>query len=143
MSTFAISSLSVPSLTATGNVPPCVFLSISGENTGAPTGAGMSSVGVTDGFTDRAPNDGALAAATYIATTGRPIPYKPVGCVVDLSILDTIVAGARIMSDANGFGINHATTGKLSCAIALRGGVSGEKIPVYVTAPVPYQGTYS
>ncbi len=138
--------LAPPNLSAAQALPPCRFIYISAENTADLTPAGYSSIGVTQEFTQNVPNDGDFATATAAAATGKPVPYHPIGTVCDLELGGTVVAGGKVMADGTttgaGKGLAHATTGKLANAIALRGGDSGEKIPVYLIAALPYNATY-
>lgn len=130
-----------------GNVNPCRFVKITGESLGGHvTTEGFSAIGVTMGFTDRPPNDGSLATATFIATSNRPVPYHGYGAVCNLELGGTITtAGDRIISSTTGTGLTavSASTGKLCNAIALRAGTIGELVPVYVTPPMPIGATYN
>ncbi len=60
--------------------------------------------------------------------------YPPGASIVELELADTVEAGWRIMANAVGLGVPaSAGANNFVGALAIQGGVSGDRIPVYVT----------
>lgn len=119
----------LPGYTASGTIEPSRFVDISGAYTVAQvSGAGAKAIGISHEGSCNAPVEGALTAA---ATVGLPIRVygDTETCLLELG--GTVAAGAMIKSDASGKGVAAVSTNAFY-AIAQRGGVSGEKIPVIV-----------
>lgn len=64
------------------------------------------------------------AASTYPVTV-------QIGCIAKVKLGGTVVPGQRVMSNASGLGI-AATSGLYAIGQALKGGVSGDVIPVFL-----------
>lgn len=123
-------------LTAGGNIGPCLFakLSTSADFTALVAGANEVTIGITDEGSRNAP--GTAADDGLMAVAGENINVFGPGRVCLLTLGGTVARGARIKSDANGAGVTVATTGTTVQeygAIALQSGTSGQKIRVRVT----------
>lgn len=123
----------LPGFVASGDIEPSRFVVINGAGTvGQVAGAGARCDGISHEGSCNAPVEG---AATKAASAGLPIRVygDTEECLLELG--GTVAAGAYLKSDASGKGVAAASTNSYY-AIAMKGGASGEKVPVYITKGV-------
>lgn len=124
-----MTTLSGLGFTASATVEPCRFIKVSGNGTYAHAGSNEDVLGISDRYS-RHYNDVSAADA------GEGAPVKTVdGDIAYLELGGTVTAGAYLIAGANGVGVAAATTGTTVQNIgaqALKGGASGEIIPVKI-----------
>lgn len=118
-----------PRFVASGGIYPCRFVTISGDNTVAQSGAGDYTAGISQEGSHKTPLPG--ETNTYAAEAGDPLEVFGPGQETQLELGATVVAGAKLKPDANGKGVSAASTNYYG-AIAKHGGAAGEKILVIV-----------
>lgn len=127
--------MSSPNLVAKGNILPSRFVKFDGTNDyGVIQGTANARVA---GIASEAGRECPLPSVStmYAAQSGDPIHVYGDGeqCLLELN--DTVVPGAVLKSDGNGYGVNWDVTGTTTQeggAVALQGGVAGDKIRVQV-----------
>jgi hypothetical protein len=125
-----------PNLVARGNIAPCRFVM---QDTATDHGALQATananiIGVSCEGADRPPLSD-LIATNYAARDGETFRLHGDGDITTLELGDTVTAGDRLKSDADGKGVPIATTGTTIQKIgarALESGVAGEKVRVQV-----------
>lgn len=131
-------------LTANGNIPPRRFItSVSGNaNFGLAVLATASTaiiLGVSADATRNAP--GSAGDDGYLAIAGEELPYHGPLQIANLDIAGTVSnMGVLLTTDGSGKGVATAPSDGTTTyygAVALRAGVSGETIPVFVLPPTP------
>ena len=119
-------------LTATGNIRPCRAVKISGPFNVAEADANEACIGIAQEGTNVAPIPD--VTSQYAAIEGQTLRVYQDGeeCLMELA--DTIAAGVRLKSDADGKGV-AAGTGSVQHIVAtlLEDGVAGDKRRVRVT----------
>jgi len=121
------------SFTASGNVTPSRFVTLSGARTVAQSVAGEIAIGVAGRGTKEAPIPGASALA---AAAGDSCPVHGLGEVCLIEAGAAVTVGAYLKPDASGRGIAVATTNQYS-AQALKAAVAaGDLIECYITRGV-------
>jgi hypothetical protein len=118
-----------PRFVSSGNIYPCRFVKISGDNTVAQAGAGEYTAGISQEGTKKPPLPG--ETNTYAAEANDLLEVFGPGQETQLELGGTVTAGDMLKPDADGKGVAAATTNYYG-AIAKTGGASGEKIIVIV-----------
>lgn len=122
--------------TASGTIIVSRFVAISGDHTVAAAGAGDVPIGISQAGGRYAPIPTVTDSPPNAAISGEHLQvHMPGAAGVLLELGGTVTAGQKLKPSTAGVGIPVAGTDKLEedyGAIALRGGASGEKIPVLV-----------
>lgn len=118
-----------PRWVSSGNINPCRFVKVSGDNTVAQAGAGEFTCGISQEGTKKPPLPG--ETNVYAAEAGDSLEVFGPGQETQLELGGTVVAGDMLKPDANGKGVAAASTNYYG-AVAKHGGASGEKILVIV-----------
>jgi len=133
--------LETPSFVASGNISPSRFVALStAQDFTVLQGTDvLVPFGVSQPGTQEAP--GTAADSGYAATDGKVIKVYGPGETALLELGGTVTRGDWLKPDANGKGVTASIASATVIyygARALRSGVSGEKVPVYV---FPYPAT--
>jgi hypothetical protein len=113
-----------------GNVHPCRFVKLQSDNTVVECGAGEDMWGISQPHTRNLALSGWDDG--YAGVSGDPAIniFGPGDDEAPLELGGTVTAGQRIKSGAAGVGVAATSDKDKAGAVALRGGVSGEIIPV-------------
>lgn len=123
-------------MTASGTIAVSRFVAISGDHTVAAAGSGDVPIGISQDGGRYAPIPTVTDSPPVAAISGEQLQvHFPGAPGVLLELGDTVTAGQKLKPSTGGVGIPVAGTGSLEedyGAIAMRGGASGEKVPVLV-----------
>ena len=128
-------SFATPSYIAKGDVYTCRFVKSDGTNDFAVVQATANDVvrGISQEGNREAPIPSVTSSLAAQDGESLKVYGETQECLLELG--GTVAAGDRLKSDANGKGVNIATTGTTEQnigAVALEGGASGAKIRVQV-----------
>lgn len=117
---------------AGGNIHAAAFVkkSTTADNTILEATAGSKTFGIITKATDRPPFPG--LDTVYAAQLGESVRVHLEGEVCDLQISGTVAADDFLKPTTNGYGITTTTDKDWYGAQAIRAGVSGDIIQVYV-----------
>lgn len=122
--------LTNPSFFASGNIYPSRFVEVANAfRVRMPLAANAKVFGISQAGVRLAP--GTSLDDGYAAINDEGVTVWGPGSVCWLDIAGTVAAGANIANDSDGKGVT-ATSGQNVGAQALQGGVSGDKIRVFV-----------
>lgn len=131
--------LNSPAYMASGNIGVSLFVGISGDFKVAQTVANGKICGVSQEGTRRFPSSGASSTDILAAIANEQVGVFGNGhSNIFLTLGGTVVAGNWLKSDANGAGVACTNTGATPLAsenagaVALQGGVAGDKIRIQV-----------
>lgn len=131
-----------PTLTANGNIRPNRFLTtVTGTGNFLLVVEATASTAMIIGVSESGTRGPGGVDDTYIAIAGEEVPYRSALQKAELKLGGTVDnMGVPLTSDGSGQGIAQAPANATTCwygAIALRSGVSGDIIPVWVLPPIP------
>ena len=125
-----------PNLVASGNIRPFRFVKMSGNFTGAEADANDPIIGVAYPGTDYPPVvDDRVTVGEFAAIAGEVISILGDGEQGLVELAETVTAGKRVKSDADGLAVAVLLTGTTRQeygAILLEGGDAGDRVRCYV-----------